>query len=69
MGRDRSVNEPKVIGYMCKIDWECELGSNHYGNTVYPSIETLKQDHEMWEDCGIVEVEVWFNNIIEKGNI
>ena len=68
MGRD-TVDHNRVIGYMCKIDWSCELGSNYYGNTVYPSIESLKADHEMWEECGIVEVEVTFRDTIVEGTV
>lgn len=49
-----------VVGYMCMIDWEHELGNAHDGNKVYPSIEALKEHHPMWAECGIVEVEVRF---------
>ena len=49
-----------IIGYMCAVDFECELGAALGGNTVYPSIEDLKKNHECWEECGIVEVKVQF---------
>ncbi len=48
----------KVRGYMCAIDWEHEIGNASDGNKVYPSVEALKKHHTMWEECGIVEVEV-----------
>ena len=47
-----------VIGYMCLIAFECELGAASGGNTVYPSIESLKKNHDCWKGCGIVEVKV-----------
>lgn len=53
-----------VIGYMCAIDWSCELGAAMGGNTVYPSVDDLKRNHECWEDCGIVEVKVFYNKTI-----
>jgi hypothetical protein len=54
-----------VIGYMCYIDWECELGGASGGNRVYPTIENLKANHTCWEECGIVEVRVsWSKTIL-----
>lgn len=57
-----------VTGYMCGIDWHCEIGRAPRGSTVYPSISALKQDHEMWEECGIVEVQVRIRRTITPGN-
>ena len=50
--------EHGVIGYMCAIDYDYELGRAAGGNTIYPSVEDLKKNHSMWEECGIVEVKV-----------
>lgn len=55
------------IGYMCLIDYECELGYAKGGNKIYPSIEDLKECHDCWDECGIVEVKVVLNKIIHKG--
>jgi hypothetical protein len=57
-----------VTGYMCMIDFECELGSAMEGNTVYPSIEDLKEHHKPWESCGIVEVKVQYVRTIVEQN-
>jgi hypothetical protein len=43
-----------VIGYMCEIDFSCELGGASGGNTIYPSaVQAL-----CTTSCGVVEVEV-----------
>lgn len=52
-----------VIGYMCMIDWEHEIGQAPK-TTVYASLNALKQHHPMWEECGIVEVRVNFTQVI-----
>lgn len=54
----------KVIGYMCLIDFEWEIGAASGGSKVYPSVEDLKADHTCWAGCGIVEVRVAFHSVI-----
>lgn len=58
-----------ATGYMCMIDFECELGAAMDGNKVYPSIEDLKADHECWESCGIVEVRVQYVRTVVEQNL
>ena len=53
-----------ITGYMCKTDWDYELGNAEDGNHVYPSIEALKKHHTCWEECGIVEVEVRLKRVV-----
>jgi hypothetical protein len=53
-----------TIGYMCKTSFEYELGAASGGNTIYPSIEDMKRNHDCWESCGIVEVKVFYNQTI-----
>lgn len=63
--RAMNANEDgSVTGYMCLIDWECEIGSASGGNRVFPSIDDLKKSHTCWEGCGIVEVEVRFKRVV-----
>lgn len=63
-----SANEDgAVIGYMCAIDWEYELGLNFIGNRIYPSIDALREGHKCADDCGIVEVEVRLRRIVTEG--
>ena len=47
--------------YMCGIAWECELGNTDV--KVYASEEDLKEDHDCWEECGIVEVSISGNEV------
>lgn len=61
-------NDTGIIGYMCTIDYECELGNAAGGNVVYPSIEDLKKNHHCWEQCGIVEVRVMLGETVVHSN-
>jgi hypothetical protein len=45
-------------GYMCKTDYECELGIASGGCKIFASVGDLKNNKSCWEDCGIVEVEI-----------
>jgi len=62
-------DKPEVTGYMCMIDWQHEIGCACGGSTVYPSIQDLKENHSMWEECGIVEVTVSFSKVIVPENM
>lgn len=48
----------RKIGYMCRTDYEYELGEAVGGCEVYPTIEDLKNHRKCWSDCGIVKVEI-----------
>jgi hypothetical protein len=50
--------EGRVLGYMCRTDFECELGQAEDGSRIYPSVECLKDHLKCWVQCGIVEVVV-----------
>lgn len=54
-------------GYMCKIDWDYEVGSALGGNIVYPSIKDLKKNHST-VGCGIVKVKVTLEEVIDETN-
>lgn len=54
----------KRKGYMCKIDFDHELGEALGGNVIYPSIEDLKKHHP-YKTCGIVEVEITLTTVVE----
>ena len=60
--------EEAVRGFMCRIDWDHEIGHAADGNRVYPSVRALKEFHNCAEDCGIVEVEVRLIRVVEEGN-
>ncbi len=58
-----------AIGYMCLVDFECELGGNSFGNHVYPSLEMLeKYSPTCAKHCGVVEVEVRARKLIREPN-
>lgn len=60
-----TVDADGVIGYMCLVDYECELGYASGGNTIYPSIEDLKERRKCVENCGIVEVRVSYVRTVQ----
>lgn len=68
MNSPDSTEKPKSrTGFMCKIDFDHELGNAYGGNTIHPSVESLKEHHTCADECGIVEVEVRLINVISKG--
>lgn len=56
-------------GFMCKIDFDYELGNATGGSRVYSSVSDLLREHDCAHECGIVEVEVRLAKIIEKGSL
>ncbi len=67
MGKKKPVPAPNyTVGYMCMVDFDCELGNACGGNTVYPSIDDLKKNRRCVSECGIVEVHVHFSQVIQK---
>lgn len=55
-------------GYMCKTDFECELGAAKGGNVVYPSEADLRANRSCVEHCGIVKVKVIAVEITQEEN-
>lgn len=55
-----SDGEKTVIGYMCGVAWQHELGEAMGGTLVYADVDDpdLKRHGERDFGCGIVEVEV-----------
>jgi len=62
-----------VPGWMCAIDFSCELGEALGGNTIYPSLEDLQKNHECLEHCGFEEVVTLskedFKDLVAKAGI
>lgn len=65
MREDRDDPNSPVLGYMCLIDFECEIGAASGGNKVYPSIEDCRANRGCTNSCGIVEVEVRSRRIVQ----
>jgi len=57
-----------VTGYMCKVDWDHELGEALGGNTVYPSQADLISNKKCTDECGIVEVEIRLKRVIQESD-
>lgn len=54
-------------GFMCQTDFEHELGCASGGTTVYPSVEDIKKNRRCADECGIVEVNLHFVKVVQKG--
>lgn len=70
MGRE-NIDDPHspVIGYMCLVDYECELGCADDGNKIFPSIEDCREYRGCTDACGIVEVEVRARKIVQEPSL
>lgn len=61
-------NERIVTGFMCKVDWDHELGEALGGNTIYPSQADLIANKKCTDECGIVEVEIRLKKVIQESD-
>lgn len=52
--------------YMCKTDYDHELGEAAGGTVLYASISDLKANRSCVEDCGIVEVHVSLVRVVQE---
>jgi len=50
--------EKEIMGYMCKTDFDYELGHADDGNKVYPSERALREHQKCVSTCGFVKVKV-----------
>lgn len=55
--------------YMCRTDYEHELGAAKGGNVVFPSVEDLKRHSGCAAECGIVAVRVELVGVVEEGRL
>lgn len=54
--------------FMCKVDFENELGAAMGGVTIYPSIEDARKNRKCIDACGLVEVEVRLKRVVIEEN-
>lgn len=59
---------PSRDGFMCKIDFSCELGSATGGIPVYASLNDLHQSRGCLDECGIVKVKVSPLEVVQPSN-
>jgi hypothetical protein len=57
-----------TVVYMCRVEHDYEMGHASDGVRIFPTLESLKEHHQCWAECGIVEVRVSLNRIIVEGN-
>ena len=55
--------------YLCSVDFDHEIGEASGGNTVYPSLDNLKELVPCWESCGVIKAIVIFDSLVVKGDI
>lgn len=60
-------SERIVTGYMCRIDWDHEIGNASGGNVIFPSIKDLRRHHVCVDECGAVEVTVRIKRVVIDG--
>lgn len=62
-----------ISGWMCYVDFSCELGEANGGNTIYPSEENCRANRTCLEECGVAEVVTMskedFLELVEKSGI
>lgn len=65
MGRE-GEDDTFVDGYMCSVDFECELGMASGGHRVFGSIDDLLNHKKCVYQCGIVKVRVQYLETITE---
>lgn len=69
MGNTSMKNEDRVVaGFMCKVDWDHELGAALGGNNIFASEADLIANKKCTDECGIVEVEVRLKRVIRESD-
>lgn len=58
----------KVIGYMCKTDFEHELQESCAGAMIYNDLDDLIESRPCVHECGIVKVEVNLLEVIQESD-
>lgn len=62
------MSDRVVTGYMCKVDWDYELGAAVGGNTIFPSVADLVSNKKCTQECGVVEVEVRLKSVLQESD-
>lgn len=66
---DDQDTRPVRTGFMCKVDFECELGGAKGGNHVYPSIGDLRENRKCVNGLSdIAEVEVQEVRVVQESD-
>lgn len=57
-----------VYGYMCKVDFECELGGAEGGNRIFADPEDCRRCRPCVSQCGMVKVAIRAIEIVQPEN-
>ena len=58
--------QPLRRGFMCKVDFDHELGEAVGGNTIYGDEEDCRKNRRCIDTCGMVEVEVRLKRVVQE---
>lgn len=53
-------------GYMCKTDFDHELGYASDGSKIFSSVKSLKKNMPSVSECGIIKVKIVQEKIVQK---
>lgn len=53
--------------YVCKTDWDHHFPDDWHGVTLYFSEKSIKAHRKCVEECGIVEIKVSFEGVVQRG--
>lgn len=67
LNRNNKVQEVEV--YVCKTDYDYHIPDDVQGITVYFSEESIREERDCVENCGIVKMKLTFDSIIDKGKM
>lgn len=62
------AGDAAIVGFMDKVDAECELGAALGGNKVHPSIEDVRKHHPCVKQCGIRRVHILLGKVEQDEN-
>lgn len=57
-----------TVGYMCKTDYDDEMGYASDGVRVFPSLRALKEARKCLDQCGIVKVRIQLLEVIQESD-
>ncbi len=56
------------FGYMCKTEFDWEVGEALGASRVYSTVEELKEKRKCTQNCGIVKVSISVVEVIQSEN-
>ena len=63
------LTDESIESFMCKTDYDYELGFASGGNRVFPSLQDLQNNKPCWKSCGVVKVQITLVEIVIPENM